>query len=84
MSAMTPDFEQIAQHLLSSIWATEVESERATDIRMIATELRLVWNARGAADIAQLDTAITSTTLSNAVVPGLMKVLDQALRGLDR
>jgi hypothetical protein len=74
---VTTNFDEIAQRILGSISATEGESERAADTQMIATELRIVWNARGAADIAQL------SSLDMASEPSV-KVLDQALRSLDR
>jgi len=48
----------------------------------IADELRLIWNARGAADLALIDTTMTYAYGSpNA---GLLKTLDRALRSLDR
>jgi len=43
----------------------------------VGDALRLVWNARGAADIAKMEWAFEGTTPS-------MKTLDWALRALDR
>lgn len=68
----TPDFEQIARRL-SGVWADRGAVEGMTE--SVAEQLRLVWNARGAADI---DTVNCSLLTGN--VP---KVVD-ALRSLDR
>jgi hypothetical protein len=44
--------------------------------------LRLVWNARGGADIATLEATVPDTISFKA--GGFVKQLDRALRGLDR
>lgn len=64
----SPDFERIAAPL----------AEYADDTRreQIAEQLRLVWNARGAADIAKVEIEARDT-----IWPG---VLARALRSLDR
>lgn len=63
-----PDFDRIAAPL----------AEYADDTRrkQIAEQLRLIWNARGAADIAKVETEAAGT-----VWPG---PLSRALRALDR
>jgi len=50
---------------------------------VIAEQLRLVWNARGAADIAKLEDSLTSLMGATASGP-YVKNLDRALRTLDR
>lgn len=67
----TPDFRQMARDL------TWTEDYGASPIGAIEEQLRLVWNARGAADIAKLEAAF------DGVQPS-MKTLDHALRSLDR
>lgn len=66
----TPDFERIAAPL----------AEYADDTRRkhIAEQLRLIWNARGAADIAKIDASLGERGLANAANLG------RALRSLDR
>jgi hypothetical protein len=69
----SPDFDQIARQLVE---AHSAAAQNERDIALdIAEQLRLVWNARGAADI----------TLIEAELPGAYtKILDRALRTLDR
>jgi len=74
----TPDFDRIAREVVSLLQTQE--SDQFPD--MVAEQLRLVWNARGAADMATIDATITYT-LSMADA-GLMKQLDRAIRILDR
>lgn len=71
---MTPDFDRIAAPL----------AEYADDTRrkQIAEQLRLMWNARGAADLAKIEATITYTM--SGPDDGLVKHLDRALRSLDR
>jgi hypothetical protein len=70
-----PDFDQIAAPL----------AEYADDTRRkhIAEQLRQVWNARGAADLAKIETELS--ILMGATMAGpYVKNLDRALRKLDR
>ena len=46
-------------------------------MKIVAEQLRLVWNARGAADVADLDASFAGASPS-------MKVIDQIIRALDR
>lgn len=65
--AETPDFDQIANAIPGVIPGLQVSAIKAA--------LMDIWNARGAADIVQLE----------AELPGAyIKVLDRALRKLDR
>jgi hypothetical protein len=86
----TPDFEKIATALVSDILVRLGQSQREigsrlvrssddtqADISSVAQQLRLVWNARGAADLGKLEAAFEGVQPS-------MKVLHQALRSLDR
>ena len=68
-----PDFRAIASRLLG------VDDNPALGAR-VAEELRLTWNARGAADIAKLEAEIPNvwTTAEPA------GALTRALRALDR
>jgi hypothetical protein len=49
----------------------------------IAAQLRVVWNARGAADLAKIETALTALMGATAAGP-VLKQLDRAVRPLDR
>jgi len=53
------------------------------DTAEIVAQLRRVWNARGAADIATIETALASQMGATASGPYL-KNLDRELRKLDR
>jgi hypothetical protein len=64
----SPDFDAIAHAIKWSIPDDKVDTE------FIAEQLRLVWNARGAADLATIEAAL-------AVKPP--DILEQ-LRSLDR
>lgn len=72
----TPNFEQIARRLVDSLDgdARDQFDDDAFVLR-IAEQLRLVWNARGAADIAKIGFAFMERTL---------KSFDRELRSLDR
>jgi hypothetical protein len=69
----SPDFESIARVLC------EESPHRLQD--RIAEQLRLAWNARGAADIVKIEAQLYADGTSRA---GLDKVLDRAIRSLDR
>lgn len=47
----TPDFDQIARDICQRIWGNDVLESREHVSHTIAEQLRLVWNARGAADV---------------------------------
>jgi hypothetical protein len=72
----TPDFDQIAERLARDVGAIYEPSA-------IVEQLRLVWNARGAADIVKLDVELSTMMGSQAAGP-YVKNLDRALRSLDR
>jgi hypothetical protein len=73
----SPDFDQIALTLAEGLHAP------AEALDAITEQLRLVWNARGAADIAKLEHELSTRTGSTAAGPSI-KSLDPALRTLDR
>jgi hypothetical protein len=92
----SPDFEQLIRELLAEAATRDVMAMKEPDaidrsghehvarlLRAAAEQLRLVWNARGAADIAKLDTELS--ILMGATMAGpYVKNLDRALRRLDR
>ncbi len=61
---------------LSEIQAVNAQTRQM--MAVVAEQLRLIWNARGAADIATIDHALAPTMGSHA------KLLSHALRSLDR
>src|SRR3984893_6805550 len=86
----TPDFEQIAHRILDDAYTDDgTTGDARTDARKaalqaaIAEQLRFVWNARGAADLAKVETELTAMMGATAAEP-FIKNLDRALRQLDR
>jgi hypothetical protein len=81
----TPDFEQIARHIVDVAYTDDgqVRDVKAALLAGIAEQLRLVWNARGASDLATIETELTALMGATAAGP-LVKNLDRALRRLDR
>ncbi len=65
---MTPNFDQIAL----SLW----NDGDGSNMPHILEQLRQVWNARGAADIAEIETALDGETFTEDLV--------SALRSLNR
>lgn len=80
----TPDFDQIARNMITPIEGDDDERRqlKAKVVADIAEQLRLVWNARGAADIALLEATVVE--LFERPSPSMAKTLDRALRTLDR
>jgi hypothetical protein len=68
----TIDFDATARRLVE-----------LTDIQLIRQELVLIWNARGAADIAKLNFELTKVMGASPSGP-YVRNLDRALRELDR
>lgn len=91
--AEAPDFDQIARQLAVS--HTDRPNIKGVDelvlmvaemtalAHSIAEQLRLVWNARGAADIVKIEADLSSMMGVTASGP-YVKNLDRALRSLDR
>ena len=82
----TPDFEQIAHHIVDVAYTDDGQTVRDVKAALragIAEQLRLVWNARGAADVATIETELTAMMGATAAGP-LIKNLDRAVRQLDR
>jgi hypothetical protein len=65
-------FEAVAQRIVD-----------LNDISAIRDQLRLIWNARGAADIATIESALFGI-MRPADVGRYLKRLDRAIRALDR
>jgi hypothetical protein len=53
------------------------------DIEPIREQLRLIWNARGAADIATVESQLFKL-MKPADVGRYLKLIDHAIRALDR
>ena len=70
----SPHFERLAGDLLRAWLASDRDH---ASVGAVAEQLRLVWNARGAADLAKIEAMQVAQPLS-------MKGLDRALRSLDR
>lgn len=80
----TPDFEQLARTILYGVDAKAIravtEDESAQVIAVVGrveAQLRFLWNARGAADLAAIDEKFKNADLS-------IDVLNQTIRALDR
>ena len=76
----TPDFKQIAQLLAIDVGYGDQER---TQVTRITEQLRLVWNARGAADLVKLEAELSGLMGVTAAGP-YVKNLDRALKTLDR
>jgi hypothetical protein len=68
----TIDFDAVARRIVE-----------LTDLNLIREQLVLVWNARGAADIAKGDVGLSALMGDTAGRP-IIKHLARALRRLDR
>ena len=79
----TPDFDAIALRILMTVdhVVSNPDSALESVTTAIAEDLRLVWNARGVADIATLGTVLPNLT---TVKLGALKIIDAAIRTLDR
>jgi hypothetical protein len=75
-----PDFEQIARSMITTIVTDDASHRLAIEgaLADFAEQLRLVWNARGAADITQIEDARGFLVRSNA------DALQSKIRSLDR
>ena len=65
-------FDALARHIVG-----------LKDIGPIRDQLRLIWNARGAADIARVESQLFKI-MGNADAGRHLKHLDRAIRALDR
>lgn len=75
-----PDaFDQVAQRIVHAQPFREDDDLAIA----IAEELRLIWNARGAADLAKVDAEL-SMMMGATMAGPYVKNLDRALRSLDR
>lgn len=73
----TPDFDQVARRLANDGSESGIVDDEHT--HAIADQLRLMWNARGAADLAKIDAVLAPTAAAPYV-----KTMNHAIRGLDR
>lgn len=84
----TPDFEPIARGVVSRLYiddGTGTTGSPLEDVeRMIAEQLRLVWNARGDADLATTESpdVIEARNFDNA--DETWRNIQRAIRSLDR
>lgn len=72
----TPDFEKIAARWCFNEDTDDVPEMEARRAEFVVV-LKSIWNARGAADTAMIDTLYE-------IAPPTVKTLDRALRTLDR
>jgi len=73
----TPDFKKLAHDIAATILSHRDDFVVTANAGYVEEQLRLVWNARGAADIAKIEADVS---LEDVYV----KNLDRALRSLDR
>jgi len=73
----SPDFDQMARRMIDLVKVLSVEE--------IAAQLRLVWNARGAAVIDPVTNAVDEWVRAGAgTYDELQAVVEQAITALDR
>jgi hypothetical protein len=77
------DFEQIAQNLLHAVTQAGGDARPVAASELIVEQLRQVWNARGAADMAMVGHELFAEMGAAAAGP-YGKSLDRALLALDR
>lgn len=77
----TPDFEQLAERIAPPPSTMEAALHR-TLVGMIEEHLLMIWNARGAADVAQLE-AVRNADSSEEGWRTCGEALEQ-IRALDR
>jgi hypothetical protein len=78
--AESVNLSSIAEDLLEQFATGLTAADRRH--ALLVDALRLVWNARGAADIAKLESTLASLMGGSASGP-YVKNLDRALRALD-
>jgi hypothetical protein len=82
---ITPNFQSIAEDIFRR--AVEMDAhpdhELTDAYTFVVDALRLVWNARGAADITTIEHQLAQQMGATAAGP-YTKNLDRALRALDR
>ena len=78
----TPDFDQIAARLLGLV-TDSMDPLWKTALAEVERELVDIWNARGAADMVKVDTAMSSLLGAEKAVP-YVQTLERALRELDQ
>ena len=74
------DLRRLAERLLVDVLGRPVNRNAAVDA--LVTALRIVWNERGAVDIATVEREL-STMMGSAAAGPYCKNLDRALRALD-
>ena len=77
----TPDFDQIAARLLRLV-TDSMDPLWTTALAEIERGLVDIWNARGAADMVKVDTAMSSLLGAGKAVP-YIQTIERALRELD-
>jgi len=77
----TFDFESIARRLLDQVLDPNLQNP--ANVLSLVDELRLVWNARGAADLAQLEEQFHGPADIRYIGEGVVN-LERAIRKLDR
>jgi hypothetical protein len=76
-----PNFALIARRIASTLIAEPSERD-AADVSAIVDELRAIWNARGAADLATIELELAQIGVK--ATGHLHQTLDNAVRALDR
>lgn len=77
------DFEQIAKNLLNAVTKAGGDAKPVAATELIVEQLRHVWNARGAFDLAKVQHEL-STQMGEAAAGPSYKHLGRALGTLDR
>lgn len=78
-----PDFDAVARRIARRMTAQSTRDFDDDDVREVVDQLRAIWNARGAADIAKIESELSQMMGSTAAGP-YVKNLDRSLRNLDR
>jgi predicted fused transcriptional regulator/phosphomethylpyrimidine kinase len=77
-----PDFDQIARQLAADGSESGIISPEVPE--RIAEQLRLVWNARGAADTQAVEGRIRELVAGEVIGAGIARHVAEAIRKVDR
>lgn len=80
----TPDFEQIAREVLPFCLGVTDADDIPKACDLIAEQLRLIWNARGAADGQAVESRIRELVAGEIVGAGIARHVAEAIQKVDR
>jgi hypothetical protein len=80
-AAFVVDFDTEAKRIALAIADSPLPHRMGWHTAVLAETFRLIWNARGSADIATLQSTLTAATTTNG---NAAKILERAIQQIDR